>query len=109
MRCWRGAGRGRRSSSWDHYRTAWERAVKRAKVSDLRFHDLRHTFASWGVQRRVTLLELKDILRHSSLTMVKRYAHLAPEHLRTAVSALDGILDLGTKRTHDARPPRWNL
>ena len=41
-----------------------------------RIHDLRHTFASWAVQRRVSLLELKDILGHSSLAMVQRYAHL---------------------------------
>jgi integrase len=80
------------SSKWDHYRTAWEFAVKRAKLTDLHWHDLRHTFASWAVQRRVSLYELKELLGHSTLTMVKRYAHLAPEHLRTAAAALDGIL-----------------
>jgi len=40
------------------HRTAWERAVKRAKLPDLHWHDLRHTFASWAVQRRVSLYEL---------------------------------------------------
>lgn len=80
------------SSNWDRYRTAWERAVKRAKLADLHWHDLRHTFASWAVQRRVSLYELKELLGHSSLTMVKRYAHLAPEHLRAAAAALDGVL-----------------
>jgi hypothetical protein len=44
------------------------------------------------VQRRVSLYELKELLGHSSLTMVKRYAHLAPEHLRAAAAALDGVL-----------------
>jgi integrase len=81
-----------RSNNWDRYRTAWERAVKRAKLPDLHWHDLRHTFASWAVQRRVSLYELKDLLGHSTLTMVKRYAHLAPEHLRAAAAALDGVL-----------------
>jgi integrase len=80
------------SSNWDRYRTAWDGAVKRAKLTDLRWHDLRHTFASWAVQRRVSLYELKELLGHSTLTMVKRYAHLAPEHLRAAAAALDGVL-----------------
>lgn len=80
------------SSNWDRYRTAWERTVKRAKLADLHWHDLRHTFASWAVQRRVSLYELKELLGHSTLTMVKRYAHLAPEHLRAAAAALDGVL-----------------
>jgi integrase len=80
------------SSNWDRYRTAWERAVVRAKLTGLHWHDLRHTFASWAVQRRVSLYELKELLGHSSLPMVKRYAHLAPEHLRAAAAALDGML-----------------
>jgi len=62
--------------------------VKRAKLIDLHWHDLRHTFASWAVQRRVSLYELKELLGHSTLTMVRRYAHLAPEHLRAAAAAL---------------------
>ena len=48
------------SRAWDHFRTAWERAVERAKLVDFHFHDLRHTFASWAVQRGATLQELKD-------------------------------------------------
>jgi integrase len=51
-------------------------------VDDFRFRDLRHTFASWAVQRGASLHELKDLLGHSSLAMVMRYAHLAPEVLR---------------------------
>ena len=41
--------------------------------------------------RGVTLQELQELLGHSSLTMTMRYAHLAPEHLRTAVGRLDGL------------------
>jgi integrase len=82
------------SNNWDRYRTAWDFAVKRAKLTDLHWHDLRHTFASWAVQRRVSLYELKELLGHSTLTMVKRYAHLAPEHLRAAAAALDGVLSV---------------
>jgi integrase len=79
---------------WDAFRTAWENAVKRASLDDFRFHDLRHTFASWAVQRGASLSEVKELLGHSSLTMVLRYAHLAPEHLRRAVSRLDGVLQI---------------
>ena len=78
--------------SFDHFRSAWETAVDRAKLADFRFHDLRHTFASWAVQQGATLQEVKDLLGHSSLAMTLRYAHLAPERLRTAVSRLDGII-----------------
>jgi len=77
---------------WDHFRTAWENAVERAKLADFHFHDLRHTFASWAVQRGASLQEVKDLLGHHSLAMTLRYGHLAPEHLRTAVARLDVAL-----------------
>jgi hypothetical protein len=44
------------------------------------------------VQRGVTLPELKDLLGHATLAMVMRFAHLAPEHLRAAVSRPDDVL-----------------
>ena len=80
------------SRAWDHFRTAWERAVERATLVDFHFHDLRHTFASWAVQRGATLQEVKDLLGHHSLAMALRYGHLAPEHLRSAVARLDAVL-----------------
>lgn len=93
------ARRGSKSSGpvfgtrrWDHFRTAWESAVERAKLVDFHFHDLRHSFASWAVQRGATLQEVKDLLGHSSLAMTLRYGHLAPEHLRSAVARLDSAL-----------------
>jgi len=91
--------------SFDHFRSAWERALTRAKLMDFRFHDLRHTYASWLVQKRVTLLEVKDLLGHASLAMTKRYSHLAPEHLRQAAASLDGVLsspEAGLKGADDA-------
>jgi|SRR5438094_6620295 len=61
-------------------------------AEDLRFHDLRHTFASWLVQRGRTLREVQEALGHQTITMTMRYSHLAPDHLRAAVAVLDGVL-----------------
>lgn len=68
---------------------AFERAAKRAKVKDLRFHDLRHDFASSLVQSGVPIQIVKELLGHSDLRMTIRYSHLAPENLRDAVKTLD--------------------
>jgi integrase len=56
---------------------------------DLHFHDLRHTYASWLVQSGVHLRAVQELLGHSTLTMTQRYSHLAPEHLREAVRAME--------------------
>jgi integrase len=72
-------------------RKAYENAVENAKLDDVNFHTLRHTFASWAVMRGVSLKELQELLGHSSLAMTMRYAHLAPERLRSAVTRLEGL------------------
>ena len=72
-------------------RTAWEGALERSGVEDFRFHDLRHTFASWLVQKGRSLREVKELLGHSSITMTMRYSHLAPDHLKSAVAVLDAF------------------
>ena len=64
-------------------------AVERAKISDLHFHDLRHTFASRLVQRGVDLYRVKELMGHSNIKTTQRYAHLAPSHLEDAVNLLD--------------------
>ena len=60
---------------------AWYSAVKRAGVYPLRFHDLRHTFASWHVQQGTPLSVLQELGGWQSAAMVARYAHLGAEHL----------------------------
>jgi integrase len=57
---------------------AFQEAVKRAKVGPLRWHDLRHTGASWAVQAGVTLPELMVLGDWKDYRSVLRYAHLAP-------------------------------
>ena len=56
-------------------------ACQRAGIKDFRWHDLRHTFASWKVQDGMDLYTLSLILGHSTMQMTRRYAHLATEHL----------------------------
>jgi Phage integrase family len=67
------------------------------------FHTLRHTFASWAIMRGVTLKELQELLGHSSLAMTMRYAHLSPEHLRTAVGRLEGLANFQRAEMPNAR------
>ena len=67
-------------------RTAFENAVAEAKLDDFHFHDTRHHFASWFVMRGGSLQALQEILGHGTLAMTMRYAHLAPEHLRSEVA-----------------------
>ncbi len=53
------------------------------------FHTLRHTFASWLVQRGVPLYTVASLMGHSTIAMTERYAHLAPDGLREAVKVLE--------------------
>ena len=63
---------------------AWRKALLRAGISDFRWHDLRHTWASWHVQNGTSLQELQQLGGWSSFEMVLRYAHLSSEHLKRA-------------------------
>jgi len=80
---------------------AFIRAVDRLRlnegVTDKRhrvwFHTWRHTFASWMAQSgKVTLLELKELMRHETLAMTQRYAHLIPGHQRTLLPIIEETL-----------------
>lgn len=65
-------------------------ACRRTSITDFRIHDLRHTCAAWLVSAGVPLMDVRDLLGHSTIRMTERYAHLAPERVREAVSLLDG-------------------
>jgi len=71
---------------------AWHLALNRAGVTDFRWHDLRHTWATWQRQARTPTHELQRLGGWRTGAMVERYAHLAPDHLATAASRLDSVL-----------------
>lgn len=60
---------------------AWRKALKRAGITDFRWHDLRHTWASWHIQAGTPLHVLQELGGWCSYEMVQRYAHLSSEHL----------------------------
>lgn len=66
-------------------RTPWETILKRAKISDFRFHDLRHTSASYMAMNGATTLEIKEALGHKSTAMAERYSHLSQSHVDDVV------------------------
>lgn len=61
--------------------SAWRTGLRRAGITDFRFHDLRHTWASWLVQAGVPLSALQEMGGWESIEMVRRYAHLSPNPL----------------------------
>jgi len=66
----------------------WQKALATARLEDFRFHDLRHTTASYLASQGASLLEIADTLGHRTLNMVKRYAHLAQSHKVRAIEKM---------------------
>jgi len=69
-------------------RKPFESAVARAGLVDFRFHDLRHTAASYLAMSGATLPEIAAVLGHKTLSMVKRYAHLSEQHTSAVVQRM---------------------
>jgi integrase len=74
----------------------WYSALKRAGIEDFRWHDLRHTWASWHVQHGTPLFALQEMGGWESPEMVRRYAHLAAEHLAPYADRLNALRFEGT-------------
>lgn len=71
---------------------AWKAALAKAGIEDFRWHDLRHTWASWHVQNGTSLQELQELGGWASFDMVLRYAHLAKDHLKSAARRIEGTI-----------------
>jgi integrase len=70
--------------------TTWRTALRQAGITDFRFHDLRHSCASYLAQSGASLLEIADVLGHQSLDVTKRYAHLTVDSKRQLVQRVLG-------------------
>lgn len=70
-------------------RTPWETVLKHAEIEDFRFHDLRHSAASYLAMNGASLAEIAEILGHKTLQMVKRYAHLSDAHTSKVVAKMN--------------------
>jgi len=73
-------------------RAAWARALQEAGIGDFRFHDLRHSAASYLAMSGASLVEIAAILGHRTLQMVQRYAHLAEGHTAGVVARMNAAL-----------------
>ena len=76
---------------WQVSNTAWHTALKAAGIKDFKFHDLRHTWASWHRQAGTSCDELKDLGGWKSREMVDRYAKYGTEHLAVAAMRIQRV------------------
>lgn len=74
----------------------WYSALERAGITDFRWHDLRHTWASWHVQNGTPLFALQEMGGWESPEMVRRYAHLAADHLAPYAERLSALRMVGS-------------
>jgi len=68
----------------------WKKALEDSDIKDFRFHDLRHSCASYLAQSGASLLEIADVLGHKQISVTKRYAHLCIEHKSSLINRVMG-------------------
>jgi integrase len=72
-----------------NFRRRFKAALDAAEIENFKFHDLRHTFASWARQAGADIADICDALGHSSISMSMRYAHIKPDESVTAFGYSD--------------------
>jgi integrase len=80
----------------------WNRIRERAGLPDLRLHDLRHSFASYLVNRGISLYVVQELLGHGHARYTQRYAHLLPDTLHEAAESVGEVV---VSATHGAVQP----
>ena len=71
----------------------WRRIRAKAKLNDVRIHDLRHTFASYGAAANLSLPMIGKMLGHTQAATTQRYAHLAADPVKQATDAVSRTID----------------
>ena len=92
--------RGSHLDSYNFYGRVFRPAVKRSKLEDVTWHTLRHTFASRLAMNGQSESTIATLLRHSNTSLVQRYAHLSPTHLKAAV---EGVANFGKSQDKDSK------
>jgi integrase len=80
---------GRRPGKSIDLTNPWKTALERSEVKSFRWHDLRHSCASYLAMNGATLAEIAEVLGHKTLQMVKRYAHLSEAHTSKVVASMN--------------------
>jgi integrase len=88
----------------DQVNAAFRRACKAVEIVDFRFHDLRHTAASWLRVAGADIDTVAQLLGHKDQRMAARYQHLSPAFLADAVGRLDAVF--GELRYQDVTAPK---
>ncbi len=86
-------------------RRVWAPAFARAGITDLTWHDLRHTFATWLTQAQVDLYTVQALCNHQDHTTTQRYAHHADESARSAVERLAAVMAQATNQAGTVHKP----
>lgn len=79
-----------------HFTTAWLTALRLARIENFKFHDLRHSAASYCAQAGASLLEIADLLGHQSLDVTRRHSHLTVDNKRKLVDRVLGGIGSAT-------------
>ncbi len=75
---------------YDNIDTAFRAVLQTAQIKNFRFHDLRHTFASWLAIGGIELYTIQRLMTHGDIKMTQRYAHLSPDHMRDSLDRVFG-------------------
>jgi len=85
----------------------FEPALEEARISDFRWHDLRHTFGSRLIMAGVDLRTVQELMRHKTIKMTLRYTHLSPSHTLEAVNKLCLTNQAGSTRSGTEEKERF--
>lgn len=94
---------GKNGKPYKSFRSAWEHALEKAKIENLTFHSLRHTFGTRLGMAGVDIKTIQELMGHRDIKMTIRYSHPTAEHKRKAVEMLDGVTSIFTTEAKPAK------